>query len=223
MTGNSSSLAVKIIAIILIAGLILAVIASTGVFYVPVVSETLGTTTPKDLGINYDPAKFYDLLDRENVTLSGPASDYPLTASIRYGPSAPMDATVTSEELTAMMQETNNANGPLKNMQVRLGNNNQMEISANADLAQIGYPFKGPVYLKGTLEKADSGSVKITLTEGTLGLVPIPEFGLQQGEAGLAKAINHQLASMPGMQINTLSINNGQLHYTGEFPQTATA
>ena len=218
-----SSIAVKIIAVILIAGLFLAVIASTGVFYVPVVSEALGTSAPRDLGIKADPAKFYNMLARENVTLTGPASNYPLTARIRYGPSAPMDATVTSEELTSMMQETNNANGLLKNMQVRLGNNNQLEMSANADLEQIGYPVKGPIYLKGSLEKGDSGSVKITLTEGSLGLLPAPDFVLEQGEAGLEKAINHQLANIPDMQIDTLSINNGQLHYTGVFPQSATA
>jgi hypothetical protein len=218
-----SSTAVKVIAVILIAAFILAVIASTGVFYVPVVSEALGTSAPKDLGIKADPAKFSSLLARENVTLTGPASNYPLTASIRYGPSAPMDASVTSEELTSMMQATNNAKGPLKDIQVRLGNNNQLEMSANADLEQIGYPVKGPIYLKGTLEKGDSGSVRISLTEGSLGLVPAPDFVLQQGEAGLEKAINRQLVNMPGMQIDTLSINNGQLHYTGAFPQTATA
>lgn len=218
-----SSTAVKVVAVIIVAGFILAMIASTGVFYVPVVSDVLGTSAPRDLGIKADPAKFYSLLERENVTITGPASDYPLTANIRYGPSAPMDAILTSEELTSMMQETNNAKGPLKNMQVRLGNNNQLEMSANADLEQIGYPLKGPIYLKGTLQKDNSGSVKVSLTEGSLGLVPAPDFALQQGEAGLEKAINWQLGNMPGMQIDTLSINNGQLHYTGTFPQTATA
>ena len=218
-----STIAVKIIAFILIAAFFLAVIASTGLFYVPVVSEALGTSAPKDLGIKADPVKFHNLLERENITLTGPASNYPLTASIRYGPSAPIDATFTSEELTSMMQETNNANGPLKNMQIRLGNNNQLEMSANADLEQIGYPVKGPIYLKGSLEKGDSGSVKVTLTEGSLGVLPAPDFVLQQGEAGLEKAINNHLANIPGMQINTLSINNGQLHYTGAFPQSATA
>lgn len=222
MTEKSTSTK-KIVAVVLTICIVLAVISATGVFYIPGFSEALGTNGPKDLGVKADPAKFNNLLARENVKLSGPSSNYPLTANIRYGPSAPMDATVTSEELTSMMQATNNANGPLKNMQVRLGNNNQMEVSANADLEKLGYPIKGPVYLKGTLEKADSGSVKIKLSEGNLGLVPAPGFVLQQGEDGLEQAINKQLSSMPGMKIDTLSINNGQLHYTGAFPQTATA
>jgi len=66
-------------------------------------------------------------LARENVKLSGPASSFALTSTIKYGASAPMDVTVTSEVLTSIMQATNNANGPLKNMQVRLGNKNAME------------------------------------------------------------------------------------------------
>lgn len=223
MTKKKSSVTTKIIAVLLIMGIILTAIAATGVFYVPGFSDALGTNTPRDLGIKSDPAKFNALLFRENVKLTGPASRYSLDANIRYGQSAPMDATVTSEELTSMMQATNNANGPLKNMQVRLGSNNQMEISADADLQKFGYPLKGPVYLKGTFEKGGSNSVNITLTEGSLGLVPAPGNFLQQGEAGLEETVNRQLAAMPGLRIDTLSIENGQLHYTGAFPQTASA
>ena len=132
-----------------------------------------------------------------------------------------MDATVSSEELTSMMQATNNAKGPLKNMQVKLGNNNQMEMSADADLQRYGYPVKGPVYLKGTFEKAGSGSVNVVVKEGSLGLIPVPAGFLQQAGDGVEQQINHQLGSMPGMRIDTLEIQNGQLHYSGAFPQTA--
>jgi len=213
----------KVIALVIIAMLIATVIAATGIFYIPGFSEALGTNGPRDLGVKADPAKFSALLARENVKLSGPVSNFALTSTINYGPSAPTDVTVTSEELTSMMQATNNANGPLKNMQVRLGNNNGMEVSANADLEKFGYPVKGPVYLKGTLEKAGSGTIRIDLSEGSLGLIPIPENFREQAKTGLEQAINKQLSSMPGMKIDTLSINNGQLHYTGAFPQTASA
>ena len=213
----------KIVAVILCLCIILSVVAATGVFYVPGFSEALGTNNPRDLGIKADPAKFDALLARENVKLNGPASNYDLTANIRYGQAAPMDATVTSEELTSMMQATNNAKGPLKNMQVKLGSNNQLEMSADADLQKFGYPVKGPVYLKGTLEKAGSGSVKMTVSEGAFGLVPVPADVLKQGNDGLEQAVNNQLSSMPGLKIDSLSIDNGQLHYTGAFPQSASA
>jgi hypothetical protein len=138
----------KIIAVIVVIMIIVSVIAATGVFYVPGFSEVLGTNKARDLGIKADPAKFKALLAHENVKLSGPASNFDLTANVQYGQARPMDVTVSSEELTSMMQATNNANGPLKNMQVRLGNNNQMEMSADANLQKYGYPVNGPVYLK---------------------------------------------------------------------------
>jgi hypothetical protein len=203
--------------------IIMTVIAATGVFYIPGFSEALGTNKPRDLGMKADPAKFNALLERENVKLSGPASNFDLTANIRYGQAAPMDATVTSEELTSMMQTTNNAKGPLKNMQVKLGSNNQLEMSADADLQKFGYPVKGPIYLKGTLEKAGSGSVKMSVSEGAFGLIPVPADMLKQGEDGIEQTVNKQLSSMPGLKIDTLSIENGQLHYTGAFPQSASA
>jgi hypothetical protein len=213
----------KLIAVILVILIIISVIAATGIFYVPGFSEVMGTNKPRDLGVKADPAKFNALLARENVKLSGPASNYDLTADIKYGQAQPMDATVSSEELTSMMQATNNAKGPLKNMQVKLGNNNQMEMSADADLQKFGYPVQGPLYLKGTFEKSGSGSVNIILKEGSLGLIPVPESVLQQGGDGVEQAINHQLAKMPGMRIDNLEIQNGQLHYSGAFPQTASA
>jgi hypothetical protein len=119
------------------------------------------------------------------------------------------------------MQATNNAKGPLKNIQVKLGSNNQLEMSANADLQQFGYPVKGPVYLKGTLEKDGAGLVKMSVSEGAFGLVQVPADVLKQGNDGLEQAVNTQLSRMPGMRIDTLSIENGQLHYTGAFPQSA--
>jgi hypothetical protein len=213
----------KLIAVILVILILISVIAATGIFYVPGFSEVLGTNKPRDLGVKADPAKFTALLARENVKLDGPPANYDLTAEISYGQAQPMDVTVTSEELTSMMQATNNEKGPLKNMQVKLGNDNQMEMSADADLQKFGYPVKGPIYLKGNFEKSGSGSVNIVIKEGSLGLVPVPENVLQQGGDGFEQAINHQLSKMPGMRIDNLEIQNGQLHYSGAFPQTATA
>jgi hypothetical protein len=218
-----SSSTKKIVAVVLCLCIVLTGVAATGVFYIPGFSDALGTNKARDLGIKADPVKFDALLARENVKLNGPASGFDLTANIRYGQAAPMDATVTSEELTSMMQATNNANGPLKNMQVKLGSNNQLEMSADADLQKFGYPVKGPVYLKGTLEKAGPGSVKMTVSEGAFGLVPVPADVLKQGNDGLEQAVNKQLSSMPGLRIDTLSIDNGQLHYTGAFPTSVSS
>jgi hypothetical protein len=213
----------RIVIIILVSLIIVTIIAASGIVYIPGFSEVLGTNKPRDLGIKADPAQFSALLAKENVKLTGQTSDFYLTAPIRYGSAVPMDATVSSEEITSMMQATNNVKGPLKNMQVKLGTNNEMEMSAFADLESYGYPLKGPVYLKGTFLKDSSSSVNINIREGSFGLIPVPENMLKQGGDGIEQQINRQLLAMPGLRIDTLEINNGKLHYRGAFPQSASA
>jgi hypothetical protein len=212
----------KLIGIVLVIMVIAVVIAATGILYVPGLSDILGTSKPRDLGVKGDPAKFTALLARENVKLADPADRYSLTSDIRYGNAAPMDVTVSSEDLTSMMQATN-TRGPLTNMQVRLLDNNRMEMSSYADLTGYGYPVRGPVYLKGTLTKGSSSGVSINLEDGSLGMIPIPDSVRAQAADGLGQAVNRQLSRMPGMRIDELTISNGQLHYRGAFPRSADA
>jgi hypothetical protein len=213
----------KLIAVILVILIVISIIAATGIFYVPGFSEVLGTNKPRDLGVKADPAKFNALLARENVKLNGPASNYYLGSNVRWGNAVPMDVTMTNEELSSMMQATNNEKGPLKNVQMKMGDNNQVEMSAQVDLSKFGYPVNVPVYTKGTLVKGSGNSVKIDIKEGTSGIVPIPENFLNQGESGLEQAVNSQLAQMQGLRIDTLDISQGQLQFNGAFPQTGNA
>jgi hypothetical protein len=130
------------------------IIAASEIEYIPGFSKVLGTNKPRDLGIKADPARFSALLSRENVKLTGQTSDFYLSAPVRYGSAVPMDAMVSSEEITSVMQATTNAKGLLKKMQVKLVTNNEMEMSAFADPESYGYYLRGPVYLKGTFLKA---------------------------------------------------------------------
>jgi hypothetical protein len=217
-----SSSTKKIAAVVLSLCLVLAVIAATGVFYVPGFSEALGTNKPRDLGVKADPAKFDAVLARENVKLNGDVSDYYLGSNIRWSNAVPMDVTMTNEELSSMMQATNNAKGPLKDVQLRMGDNNVVEMSAMLDLTEQGYPITVPVYTKGTLKKGGNNRITIDIQEGASGLVPIPENLLDQGEGGLEDEVNRQLSQMPGLRIDNLMIREGQLQFNGAFPQTGT-
>ncbi|PKG31592.1 hypothetical protein, partial [Methanoregula sp.] len=141
-----SSKAGKIVAVILCVCIILAMVAATGVFYVPGFSEVLGTNKPRDLGVRADPAAFHAVLTRENVKLNGDVSDYYLGSNIRWANAVPMDVTMTNEELSSMMQATNNEKGPLKGVQLKMGDNNVVEMSAMVDLTEYGYAVNVPVY-----------------------------------------------------------------------------
>jgi hypothetical protein len=198
-------------------------VAATGIIQIPVLSSLLGADKPVDLGVKNDPAIFSGVLARENMKLSGPVSNYYLGSNVRWGNAVPMDVAMNNDELSSMMQATNNEKGPLKNIQMKMGDNNQVEMSAQVDLAKFGYPINVPVHTKGTLSKGSGNTVKIDIREGSSGLIPIPETFLNQGESGLEQAVNSQLALMPGLKIGTLDIQQGQLHFNGAFPQTGSA
>ncbi|MEI8330507.1 MAG: hypothetical protein WCF90_02470 [Methanomicrobiales archaeon] len=80
----------KLIAVIVVIMILVSVIAATEGFYVPVFSEVLGTNKARDRGIMADHARFDALLTRGNVKLSGPASNFDLTANIQFDRPCPL-------------------------------------------------------------------------------------------------------------------------------------
>lgn len=199
---------------------VLTIIAASGMVYIPILTEILGTDEPVDLGVEVDPVLFDNLVEEQGMTLADPVSQYQLTSNIVYSDTAPMDVSLSSSDLSSYLQATNNE-GPLRDIQVKLGDNNQAEMSAYIDLKDYGYDFKGPVYAEGSISKASDSSIQIDITKAKVGLLPLPEGSADQGAQELESLINSHLAKMPGLNIETLDISNGNLNFNGDFPRTA--
>jgi hypothetical protein len=134
-----------------------------------------------------------------------------------------MDISVSSSGLTSYLQATNNAKGPLKGIQIKLGEDNQAEMAAYADLRERGIDFEGPIYVAGKIETAGSSRIRLDVSKAKAGLLSIPDDYIDKGESGLEAMVNEQLARMPGLDIETLEIDDGQLRFKGDFPKTASA
>ncbi|HHQ45237.1 MAG TPA: hypothetical protein ENN13_03765 [Candidatus Altiarchaeales archaeon] len=171
----------------------------------------------------YNRMRFAELTDRAGVTITGEPGDYCFDCYITYSNPGSMDITLTSEELSSYLQATNNENGPLKNIEVTLGDDNRAEMTCDADLSSYGYGIQVPVYASGTIEKSSSKTVKIKLDEVKSGPLPVPTEYASMGEDELNNLVNRQLAQMPGLQIDEFSIDGGQLHFKGDFPKTISA
>jgi hypothetical protein len=210
------------VALILVIGLSFLLFGNQGT-EMPFIDSFLGGSQQRDLGVGSDPALFSAMLAEEDVTLTDPVEEYCLTCDITYANSAPMEVSLTSEELTSYMQATNDEKGPMKNIQILLGDDDMMEASAVVDLSDYGYEFSGPVYAKGRIQKASDRTISIDLAEASSGPVPVPAEYLQQGEMGLENKINAQLAKMPGLRIDTLEVEDGELRFAGDFPKTISA
>lgn len=177
---------------------------------------------PVDLGVRPDFSLLEEPSAHNSVMVFGSPDGYCLDCSIRYSDSAPMNVSLSSVELTTYVQATQQDSGVLRDAQILLGDG-EAEVSCTLDLSSYGYDFSGPVYAKGSIERASSNSISIDLSEAKSGVLPVPGEVLDEGEGELENRINTQLSRMPGLRIDKLEIEGGVLDFEGEFPQTAEA
>jgi hypothetical protein len=194
-------------------------IAATGFIKIPLLTALLGTDKPRDLGVRTDPSYFQDLLTKQGIKLDGSVDKFCLECYITYADMKPMDISVTSNELSSWIKETNKG-GTLKDVQIKLGSNNNMELSGSLDLRKHGYDFDGPIYAAGKIVKSGTNTLKIEINKAEAGLIPVPGEYAGKGAEELEKTINEQLARMPGLNIEDFSVENGALHYKGNFPSS---
>lgn len=200
------------------------VTAASGFIKVPFLTALLGADKPRDLGVKYNPAAFNSMLKKYGVEVSGAAENYCLTCAIQYSvETVKMDARVTSEELTSFIRATNDKKGFFKEVQIKLGSGNKLEASGLLNLRSYGYDFEGPVYAAGSIVKDGEKRVKIKIDRGESGRLPVPGEYAQKAGDELERVINEQLARMPNLKIESLGIEDGVLHFRGDFPKKVTA
>ncbi|MCK4592812.1 hypothetical protein KAT63_05255 [Candidatus Parcubacteria bacterium] len=209
-----------VITLLLIGGA-LTLAAASGMIKVPFISPLLGTDKPRNLIGDVDLNLYKDVLTKGEVTLADEADKYCLTCDISYEDFSPMDITISSAELSSLLQATNNNFGPLKEIQVKLNDNNQAEMSAYLNLKDYGYDFSGPVYAAGSVVKNNSSGIAIEIQRVEVGILSIPEEYIKQGEDGLNVLVNSQLAKMSDLKIDLLEISDDSLRFKGNYPKTA--
>ncbi len=206
---------------LLLTGGILTLVAASGFVKIPVLTALLGADKPRNLIGEVDPNLYKDTLVRGEITLTDEADKYCLICDIAYEDFSPMDITISSAELSSLLQATNKNFGSLKEIQVKLNDNNQVEMSAYLDLKEYGYDFSGPVYVAGSIVKSESSKIAIGIQKVEVGILSIPEEYIRQGEEGLNTLINSQLSKMPDLKIDLLEISDNALHFKGDYPKTA--
>lgn len=209
------------VTILLLGGGVLTLAAASGFIKIPILTALLGADKPRNLIGEVDPNLYKETLVRGEVTLTDEADKYCLICDITYEDSSPMDITVSSEELSSLLRATNKNLGPLKEIQVKLNDNNQVEMSSYLDLKDYGYDFSGPVYVAGGIVKSGSSGVAIKIQKVEVGILAVPEKYVKQGEEGLNILINNQLEKMPDLRIDSLEISDNSLHFKGDYPKTA--
>ncbi|MCK5332692.1 hypothetical protein KAJ41_02410 [Candidatus Parcubacteria bacterium] len=213
-----------IIAILLIlTGGILMLVAASGMIKVPLLASLLGTDSPKNLIGDVDPNLYKEVLVKGNITLTDEINKYCLTCNVTYENFSPLDITLSSSELSSLLQASNNDFGPLKEIQIKLSDNDQVEMSAYANLEKYGYNFSGPIYASGSIFKSGSARINVEIKRIEFGILSVPEKYIKKGEDALNLLLSQQLSKMTDLKIDSLEISNNSLYFQGIYPKSATA
>ncbi|MDF1498147.1 MAG: hypothetical protein P1P85_02190 [Patescibacteria group bacterium] len=210
-----------IVILLLLTGGVLMLFAASGIVKVPVLASLLDTDEPKNLIGTVDPNLYKDVLVKGEITLTDNINKYCLTCNVTYENFSPLDITLSSAELSSLLQATNNDLGPLKHIQVKLNDNSQAEMSAYLDLNNYGYNLSGPVYASGKIFKSGTSKINIEIEKVELGILSIPDKYIKQGENALNLLLDKQLSQMSDLKIDSLEINNNSLHFKGNYPKKA--
>lgn len=228
------------------AGLIIIVtpILVLGFFgFMPGISSLMGTNKPKNLGVSYTAADYASYQQKtgaqflDSATAPQSTTD-PGSKEIFTNPKQ-MDVNLTQEEITAMLNSTGWALMPIKNAQVRLGNNT-VEISGNLDASAIssfaksiggaGYSQSDidtatswakllgnpPIYIKANASITNN-VLDLSVTEAKVGFLSIPA----SVTGDLLKAGSYNIKNNSAMyDVQHASATDGQLHFVGTAPTT---
>lgn len=213
---------ILVLAVIVVIGGVF-VLGASGLWRVPWLTAVLRTDRPKDLGIVASDTLFTELLAEQSVNLHGDWDEFCLDCDMTYSDPSPMSIAVNSEQLTAYLQATNRTRGPLRNIQIKLADDNYGEMSAWLDVAVGDYRLQGPVYANGSFAVTGERELSFAIDQAKFGLLPVPANYVTEGEAALADLVNSQLRNMTGLRIESLSVDTGVLTFQGDFPHTITA
>jgi hypothetical protein len=132
-----------------------------------------------------------------------------------YTGSRPIDVTLTSAEFSALMSMYHySPNWLVQDLQVKFGDNGQMELSGY--VAYQDRLYGGYASGTGVLTGPQSVGGSITKLEG-LG-VEVPQEYCGPAAEYLAGVMNEWLSQMDGLNLQSATIEGGQLHIIGSVP-----
>lgn len=210
--------------------------------FVPGLSTLLGADKPMDLGVTYteaDVENFYNKTGQETLDYA----NAPLVngKKVIFADPKPLQTKLTQEEITAAINNSDWAYMPIKNVQVRLSDNNRIEVSGNVDIDALAkfIPFIGGVgYSQADVDTGlswlrrmagspafyidSTGSVinnqlNLTINSAQIGRWSAPLDGANKA---LTTATENSLVGTKGLDVTSATFDNGSLNFNGIAPTT---
>lgn len=207
-----------IVGVLVISGVI--ALGSTG--FVPIVSDLMGTSKPRDLGVTFSEANYASGIAKvQGAKVLNP--EY-LCIGCEYtsNGSVPTKATFTASEFTAMLNKRNDGTiGPASDIQIKFNSDGTIETSAMVDTTGMeGVPeIKGPMYAKGKIDSFTSKSITLDLESAEFGRVGVPSDQMPQVEQEVNNALKKVFEQNPGLSINDIKVTESGVVFDGTLPE----
>lgn len=209
--------------------------------FVPVLSPLV--VKPRDLGSKVEPQFIQEFDTKYGMLNKLPDGIVPAGREPVYSGSVPLDVTLTSDDVTSILDYWRGqyAKTPIHDVQVRFNADGTTEASGVLDTAaavamakQLGYSDadikKGesyvsyvagelPFYVKGVAD-VHNNNVSISTDAIEIGRLPVPSQLVDPLVHAVEDAIDRRLAQVPGLHVTSLENTDGELHLVGTVPNS---
>lgn len=223
--------------LIILALLVVIVLGYLG--FVPVVSELMGSTKPKDLGVTYSSSDLDRYIERVGIRFEPLDAGLGVKESLRFGGKMDIDASFTSEEITAMVNSDKWKYYPVSDVQIRINSDGTAEASGvlrkdrlmgyleaqNIPSGQVNavmdyikdIPLNPVFYIKGK-GRVVNNKVDMEIEKAEIGRLSIPQQFIED-ESPIERFVEDRIAFVPNFYIEKFDFSDGKMNFKGIYPE----
>jgi hypothetical protein len=200
--------------IIKIIGLVILLIVLLAIVYLGYGLSKIRSGAAKDLGVKYSMQDYLEgTVSKAGVEVDSPEQIY-LGSNFKTEGTHVINQTFSDAQISAIQNYSNEKNGPFKDVQIHFVGNNQIEASGFVNDPRV----KAPVYVKGEVKQTGPKSFSISTDNITVGGFSLPSPIRGQVDSAFTKYTNDILAGINGLDIKSVTIENGQVNFVGNVP-----
>ena len=219
--------------------IILLILALSYFGLIPVVSTAFGFNKPKDLGVSFSPQNLDQANQKTKVSIETLPDQTSIEKSLIYQGSHSTQMTLSSEEITAMANNSKWKYNPLSQVQVKINGDGTAEASGlidfnsarqyalalgvsskDIDLALEKFPIpttKFPFYLKGT-GGVENNQIQLNVTSLKLSNIPIPSNLINTYSPQAISFIEDKYLGSGSIKVEKLENQAGKIYFKGDLP-----
>lgn len=206
---------------------------------VPGISDAFGTNKPKNLGVQFSQQDLTSGNQKTQVEISSLPESTSVGKSLVYEGQHQAELTLTSQEITAMANNSKWKHNPLSQIQVRVNPDGSAEASgyidfntaksyalsfgvSSDDIDKVLEKFpipqtKFPFYIKGT-GNVNNDQIELDISNLKLANIPVPTNIVDQYLQPALSFVEDKYLSNDSVNIQTLENKNGQAYFKGTLP-----